>query len=353
MRVAEISTLYRPVPPKGEGSVERLVYSLCEALVAKGHEVTLFATADSKSSARLRSPVETSYSGNPNKWDWQLYEAYQVGEAFRAWRDFDVIHCHSYHFGLLYCDMVAIPSLHSFHIEPGPDYRFLAERTRNRHLLFCSRHQARDFGGVSNVHVIPHGIDLKGYGVAPREARKDYVVFLGRFTPGKGPLEAISIARRAGVPIKLAAPQNDYYRQVIAKEVDGREVEYVGEVRGEAKAELLSRARALLYPLCEAEAFGLVLVEALASGLPVVAYAKGAVPEIIKHGVSGWLGETQEELVRGVREVDLLSRAAIRKEAEARFSAGIMAGAVEELLCRIVEEAHEARGRVKAGNTHG
>src|SRR5690606_29254292 len=125
-------------------------------------------------------------------WDWQLYESFQVREAFRAANEFDVIHTHSYHFGLLYCDFVATPSVHSVHIEPGPDYRFLAERTTNRRIAFCSRYQARDFGGLSGIDVVPHGIDVGAFRVAPPAEREDYVLFLGRLMPDKGPLEAIA-----------------------------------------------------------------------------------------------------------------------------------------------------------------
>ncbi|MCC5874994.1 MAG: glycosyltransferase, partial [Candidatus Sumerlaeia bacterium] len=157
MRIAEIATLGRPVPPTGEGSVELLVSLQTEELVNRGHEVTLFALPSSRTAARLESPVKSSYADGVNAWDWQVYESFQVREAFRQWRDFDIIHCHSYHFGMLYCDFVPIPSLHSIHIEPGPDYLFLAQNTRNRHLHFCSQYQARDFSGVANTHVIPHG----------------------------------------------------------------------------------------------------------------------------------------------------------------------------------------------------
>ncbi|MCA9437985.1 MAG: glycosyltransferase, partial [Candidatus Omnitrophica bacterium] len=157
MRIAEISTLHRPVPPVGEGSIESLVSTLTEGLVERGHEVTLFASADSETNARLWSPVPLERHRNPDAWDWQVYEAFQVREAFRMWEEFDLIHCHSYHFGLLYCDLVPTPSLHSVHIEPGPDYRFLAESTTNRSLHFCSRFQAREFERVEGIEVIPHG----------------------------------------------------------------------------------------------------------------------------------------------------------------------------------------------------
>jgi glycosyltransferase involved in cell wall biosynthesis len=336
MRIAEISTLFRPVPPPGEGSVESIVHILTEGLVRRGHEVTLYATADSMTTARLESPVEESYSTDTGKWDWQLYEAFQVRRAFLNWIDFDVIHCHSYHFGLLFCDFVPVPSLHSIHIEPGPDYRFLAARTANRHFHFCSKYQARDFGEEKGVHVIPHGTTLTRVS-EPGEPVQDYVAFLGRFIPEKGPLDAIRIARRAGIPVKLAAPMTDYYREFVEPEVDGTSVEYVGEVKGEEKARFLSRAKALLYPIQTPEPFGLVLVEALACGTPVVSLARGAISEIVEHGRDGWLGETEDDLVKALPEIDRLDRRAIRENARKRFDADVMIDRIESLLDKIVE----------------
>src|SRR5690606_33554987 len=155
---------------------------------------------ESKTTARLISPVKSSYVGDPDKWDWQLYEAFQVREAFAMWREFDIINCHAYWFGLMHADAVPIPSIHSLHIEPGPDYSFLAERTQNRHLHFCSKFQARNFKDISGTHIIPHGIDVDAYAPVPVENfDANYLAWLGRFHPEKGVLEAIDLARAAGI----------------------------------------------------------------------------------------------------------------------------------------------------------
>lgn len=294
--------------------------------------MTLFALPGSHTSARLESPVPESYSENPGIWDWQLYESWQVAQAFRRARDFDIIHCHSYHFGLMYCDFVATPSLHTLHVEPGPDLHFLAQRTRNRHLHFVSRFQARDFHDVAGVSVIPHGIDMDEFRVAGEQEREDYLAFLGRLHPDKGPAEAIAIARRAGVPLKLAAPENDYYREVIAPLVDSSQVQYVGELAPPERAAFLSRARAMLYPIQRGEAFGLVLAEAMASGLPVIAYAVGTVPEIVEHGVTGWLGQTERDLVEGIGHVARFNRESIRRRAEQLYSVTRMVDDLEALM---------------------
>ena len=339
MRIAEISTLARPVPPDGEGSVESLVHMLTEKLLDRGHDVTVFATADSETRAKLRSPVEQSYRADATKWDWQLYENYQVQEAFRAWRDFDVIHCHSYHFGLLYCDWVPIPSFHSFHVEPGPDVAFLAARSRNRHLVCCSKYQALGLTDYPPLHIIPHGIDVNKYYVAPEEEREDYLLFLGRFTPGKGPERAMAIARQAGLPLQLAAPPNNYFKEVIRPRLAPDRIEYAGEVHGRKKAALLANARALVYPVQDAEPFGLVLVEAMASGLPVVALRRGAVPEIVEQGVTGWVCDSEQEMPAAIDRVKSFDREKIRRRAVEKFSCERMADDFEILMRHAVEEA--------------
>src|SRR5690606_8641276 len=210
LRIAEIATLSRPVPPAGEGSVESIVSDLTEGLVGRGQRATLFASADSRTAGELRSPVGKSYADDVNMWDWQVYEGFQVREAFRQCDDFDVIHCHSYHHALLFCDLVSVPVLMSLHLEPGPDYVFLAERSRNRHLHFCSQYQARHFEHIPQKTVIPHGVDVKAAHGASSEARGDDLVFLGRFHPDKGPLDAIRIARQLDRRLLLAAPANEY-----------------------------------------------------------------------------------------------------------------------------------------------
>jgi glycosyltransferase involved in cell wall biosynthesis len=339
VRVAEISTLSRPVPPEGEGSVEALVSHITEGLVRRGHEVTLFAVAGSRTSASLRSPVKTSYTDNPRKWDFQLYEAYQVCEAFRAWRDFDVIHCHSYLHGLLFCDWVPIPSLHALHIRFGPDLRFLATRTSNRHLQFSSQWQARHCRDLPGVHVIPHGVEMAQFRVAPPKERGEHLAFLGRFIPEKGALQAIQLAKASSLPLKLAGPRNDLFAEKIAPLLDGRQFEYVGELQGRAKADFLATARALIYPIQRPEPFGLVLIEAMACGLPILALSRGAVPEIVVHGQTGWIAKSKTDLLEGLRVVDALDRQTIRRHAEERFSSEVMIDRIERLLLDIVAES--------------
>lgn len=344
MRICLISTLSRPVPPVGEGSVELLVSLLANGLVERGHDVALYALPGSNTKATLRSPVESSYVTDPDKWDWQLYEAYQVREAFSAWRDFDIIHCHSYQYGLLFADTVPIPSVHSVHTEPGPDWKFLARRTVNRHLLFASKYQAREFENVQGVHVVPDGIDVGLLGVSS-DVRPEYLAYMGRFHPDKGPLSAIAVAQRSGLPLKLAGPANDYFRDAILPLIDGEQIQYVGEICAAEKGRFLAGAIALLYPVTRGEPFGLVLPESLAVGTPVLAFREGAVPEIIDDGITGYIGTDENELAAFVPRAQQLDRQKIQSVAKQRFSADTMVAATEALYQQIINAGTAATGQ--------
>lgn len=336
MRIAQIATLARPVPPNGEGSVELLVSLLTEELVRRGHEVTLFALPSSRTSARLSSPVRQSYAdGAGEGWDWQLYEAFQVREAFRRWREFDAIHCHSYHHGLLFCDFVPIPSLHSIHIEPGPDYRFLARRTANRALLFCSRHQARGFDDIPGTHIVPHGLDLDDCEPLPDSERGGYLAYLGRFIPGKGADLAVDYALESGIPLRLAGPRSPWFDEAIAPRLRPGLVDYAGSLDSADARRFLARSEALLYPIRDGEPFGLVLAEAMACGAPVVAFGRGAVPEIVEHGATGFIAEDGPGFVRGIRACAALDRGAVSARAKELFGHRRMAQSVERILASL------------------
>jgi glycosyltransferase involved in cell wall biosynthesis len=308
---------------------------LTEGLVARGQEVTLFATASSTTTARLRARFDTGYNEDPSLWPWDLCELFNIAAAVEEAAAFDVIHCQAkFHpIALGYARISPAPLLHTVHHSPSPPEVALWSRYADAPIVAVSDAQRRLMKGLNVVATIPHAVDPDAFrcDLDP----EDYLVFLGRFTEGKGVLQAIDIARQTGMRLLLAAAENEYYRDTIAPLVDGRQVSYIGEVDHEAKVALLNGARALLYPVQSGEPFGLVLVEAGACGTPVAALDRGAVREIVEHGVTGGVFHSVDALVAGLPEVMALDRGTIRARVARRFGVAHMVDAHLEVYARL------------------
>jgi glycosyltransferase involved in cell wall biosynthesis len=221
------------------------------------------------------------------------------------------------------------------HHQPLPSQLAMWRKYPDTHYVALSDYQARVMTGLRSVTTVMHGLDMHNFALG--QAPEDFLLFLGRFTPGKGVLQAIEVARRTQTRLLLAAPESDYYRSSIAAHVDGQLVQYVGELDFAAKTQLLARAKALLYPVQEGEPFGLVLVEAMACGTPVAALARGAAPEIVKDGVSGYAFDDLEQLIAGLPRVYALDRKGVRAYAHERFDASRMVDGYERLYRRLVQ----------------
>jgi glycosyltransferase involved in cell wall biosynthesis len=321
LRIAQIAPVATALPPQGSGSVELVTWLLTEGLVRRGHDVTLFATADSVTSARLESVYPHGYWHDASMWPWELYEMLNLAAAVERAREFDIIHYQAayYPMSLGLTRLCPVPLIQTLHHAPTPDEVGLWSRYPEAPFVAISNQQARLLSGLNVVGTVLHGIDTGSFTFRPRP--DDYVLFLGRFTDGKGPLQAIDIARQAGLRIVLAAPEDDYFRLKIKPLVDGTRVVYAGEVGHERKVELLGGARALLYPVQAGEPFGLVLAEALACGTPVAALDRGAVREVIDDGVTGFIFDTEAEMAEGLSRVFALDRRRVRDRGVARFGA--------------------------------
>ena len=287
MRIAQVGPVATSIPPPKSGSVETMTSLLTEGLVARGHDVTLFGTADSRTAAHLHATFRHGYWHDPQMWPWEMYEMLNLAAAVERARGFDVIHYQAayYPISLAFTRLCEVPLLQTLHHAPSAAEVALWARYPEAAFVAVSREQARLLAGAHVAGTVLHGII--GDQFACSEAPGDYLLFLGRFTEGKGVLEAIEVARRTGMRLVLAAAENDYYRREVARHVDGRQVEYVGEADFEAKVRLYGGARALLYPVRASEPFGLVLVEAMACGTPVAALDRGAVGEIVDEGLTG------------------------------------------------------------------
>lgn len=312
-------------------SVEQLVALLCDELVARGHEVTLFATGDSDTRAELRFSFERGYEHDEQLWDWQFTEYMHAAAAYAQANEFDVIHCHSGHFGVPFARFVQVPNVHTHHVEMGPAVIDAYRELPRVQLVAVSRFQAAGYGDLPNVELIPHGIEA---GAFPFGAEPGgYLLFLGRMIEDKGPAQAIAIARAAGMPLVLAGPAEEGFE--LAPHLGGDGVTYVGRVEPGERDRLIAGAAALLYPLRYPEPFGLVPVEAMACGTPVLAVGIGAVPELVEPGVTGYLADSWEGLVELIPRALGLDRAAIRARALERFDYRRMVDAHERLYLRL------------------
>lgn len=323
MRIAQVSTLSTPVRREGSDSVEGLVWLLTRELTRLGHEVTVFACAGSEPDGELVATLPGPYgtAGSPGRW--QLCEWLNLCRAVEQSDRFDVMHAHAYLWGLPLEPLALAPMVHTLHVCPYEDEARLWSLAPGACVTAVSRSQWSAFPELAPAAVIPHGVDPAQFTF--RAEPEDYVCYLGRFTPGKGPLEAVAAARALGVRLRLAGPPNAYFREHVARLVDGDRVEYVGYLSGAGRDRFLGGARTLLYPLQDPEPFGLVQVEAMMCGTPVVATRLGAVPEVVDEGVTGYSVLSPDDLGQALRQAFTLDRRRVRERAEARFSARRMA----------------------------
>lgn len=337
LRIAHVAPVATSIPPPKSGSVESMTSLLTEGLVALGHEVTLFATADSTTSARLSSIYSHGYWHDPNMWPWELYEMLNLAAAVERAREFDIIHYEAayYPMSLAFTRLSPTPIVQTLHHSPSTAEVALWSRYPEAPFVAISNEQATLLSGANVVATVLHGIDTLNFTF--RATPDDYLLFLGRFTAGKGVVQAIEVAKQAGTRLVLAAAENDYYRKRIKPLVDGVQVVYHGEADFAAKVKLYGGARALLYPIQKREPFGLVLAEAMACGTPVAALDRGAVGEMVDDGVTGIVFKNLEEMAAGLPRVYALDRRRVHDRAVDRFGAARMVEEYVAVYRRIVE----------------
>lgn len=344
MRIAQVAPLFESVPPRLYGGTERVVSYLTEELVRQGHEVTLFASGDSVTGATLVPGCESALWHDPECRETEPHHIRLMDLVFREAHRFDVIHfhCDYVHFPLLrYQRTPTITTLHG--MLRRHDVTALFQSYPDVPLVSISDHQRTPIPWANWQATVYHGLPLELHTF--REAPEDYLLFIGRISPEKRLDRAIEIARRAGRRLKVAAKIYDedraYYQREIEPVLETSQafVEFVGEVGGKDKDDLIGHAHALLFPIDWPEPFGLVMIEALACGTPVVAWRNGSVPEIVDHGRTGFIVDNLEDAVRAVANVRHLNRAACRASFADRFQAARMASRYEGVYRRLQHAA--------------
>lgn len=345
MRIAQVAPVFESVPPARYGGTERVVAWLCEELCRRGHEVTLFATGDSSTSAKLRAtwPRALRPSGDPFT-DPALLHAAAICRALESQPPFDVIHTHVEWVGPAFAERSRVPILTTLHFRlDTPEARTMAASFPFAPLVAISRSQRAGLPDASWAATIHHGLPLDRVPFEPRGG--GYVLFLGRLSRVKRPDVAIRAARAAGVPIRIAAKARGneedcrYWDEVLAPllATGGDGVELLGEVGDGEKAGLIGGAHAVLFPADWPEPFGLVAIESLAAGTPVIAFPNGALREIVTDGYDGFLVRSVEEMAAAIRAVRSIDRRACRQTVSRRFTAERMVDrylAVYEKLAR-------------------
>jgi glycosyltransferase involved in cell wall biosynthesis len=344
MRIAHVAPVATTIPPPKSGSVETMTSLLTDKLVVHGHDVTLFATGDSKTTAKLCAIYPHGYWHDENMWPWEMYEMLNLAAAVERADEFDIIHYEAayYPMSLAFARLCPIPIVQTLHHSPSAAEVRLWSRYPEAPFVAISKEQARLLAGLNVVDTVLHGIDTDNFTF--RNDPDDYLLFLGRFTEGKGVLQAIEIARRVKMRLILAAADEQYYREKVAPHVDGRQIVYFGEADFDAKVKLFGGARALLYPIQAREPFGLVLAEAMACGTPVAALDRGAVREVVDDGVTGLVFDDLEQMIRGLPGVFELNRSRVREHAVARFGLERMVRGYEAVYSRLIEGHRRAAG---------
>jgi len=357
LRIAQLAPLYEQVPPKLYGGTERVVSYITEELVRRGHEVTLFASGDSQTKARLWPGCERALrlTGRPEMGTYlqlpMISDAYQ-----KAKEHFDIIHSHIDYWSFPFAQLVDVPTVATMHGRLDIDeLKPIYARFRDVPLVSISDAQRRPLEFVNWIATVYHG--LPGENLRPRFEPGQYLAFLGRISPEKRPDIAIEVAKKTGIPLKIAAKvdvvDREYFEAVIKPRLSPPDVEYIGEIGEDEKSDFLRNAYALMFTIDWPEPFGLAMIEALACGTPVIARPCGSVPEILEPGVTGLIGESVEELMAAVKQVDRLSRRECRRQFERRFTVECMVDRYEEVYRKLIAMNYAARtanGRRQIGN---
>jgi glycosyltransferase involved in cell wall biosynthesis len=328
MRIAQVAPLTEAVPPKFYGGTERVVHWLTEELVALGHDVTLYASGDSQTSAKLEAAWPRALRLDGSVRDPNALHMLMLERVRQRADDFDFLHFHLDYYPFSIFSRYHTPFITTLHGRLDlPEHQPLFATFPSIPIVSISDAQRRPIPHAGWVNTVYHGLPEKM--LTPQPVKPQYLAFLGRIAPEKRVDRAIRVALECGIPLKIAAKvdrvDREYYDEQIKPMIDGKNIEYIGEITDAQKSEFLSGAVALMTPIDWPEPFGLVMIEAMACGTPVIAFNRGSVPEVVDEGVTGFIVEDEKSAIGAVYRLPELSRAGVRKRFEERFTARRMA----------------------------
>ena len=340
MRIAQVAPLWERVPPPAYGGIEIVVSLLTDELVRRGHEVTLFASGDSLSLANLESVHSCALRQDPTVKEYEIYEMLQLTQVYDQAEDFDIIHSHRGCAALPYANFVKTPTIHTLHGIFTSDNEKMFRRSRQQSFVSISNAQRDARLGLNCISTVYNGIDVDSYKFYAQPDESPYLAFLGRLSPEKGPHLAIEIAKRTGWNLKMAGKidivDREFYEQELAPHIDGEQIQYLGEANHVQKNTLMGGAIATLFPITWREPFGLVMVESMAAGTPVIGMRLGSTPEVIAHGKTGFLCDTVDECIAALHRIDEIDRAACRQRVIDQFSVQKMTDGYEAAYLQIL-----------------
>ncbi|MBF2001151.1 MAG: glycosyltransferase family 4 protein [Synechococcales cyanobacterium M58_A2018_015] len=353
MRIAQIAPLWERVPPPAYGGTELVVSLLTDELIRRGHEVTLFATADSITLAKLEpGALEPLRRIGATLQEAQVYDTLQLSKVYEHANDFDIIHSHVDFPALAYANLVKTPTVHTTHGIIPPWVEPIYIKNKHQNFISISNSQRRNDLGLNYIATVYNGIDPNSYVFHPQPDNPPYLAFLGRMSPEKGPHLAIEIAKRTGWHLKMAGKvdraDREFFEQQVAPLIDGKQIEFLGEANHAQKSDIMGGAVATLFPITWREPFGLVMTESMACGTPVIAMAMGSAPEVIVHGKTGFLCQTLDECIAAIDRVAEIDRRVCRRHVEQHFSVQSMVDGYEAVYWDVLAASYQRNGRQTA-----
>ncbi|MGJ5676877.1 MAG: glycosyltransferase family 4 protein [Nostochopsis sp.] len=348
MKIAQVAPLWEQVPPPTYGGVELVVSRLTDELVRRGHEVTLFASGDSQTLAKLEAVYPRALRLDPNFKEYTPHEMLELSQVYQQAAEFDLIHSHLGVSALPLASLVSTPTVHTLHGNFTED-----------NCNVYSHHQKQPYISISNaqrqinlnyVGTVYNGINPNDYPFVDKPQEPPYLAFLGRFSPEKGPHHAIAIAKKTGWRLKMAGKidvvDSEFFEKEIAPQIDGQQIQFLGEINHAEKTELFGNAAITLFPITWQEPFGLVMIESMATGTPVIAMNLGSVPEVINHGVTGFICQNVDEMVAMIPQALELNRQTCREYVENRFSVMQMVNGYETVYEQVIKNRANLNGRI-------